>query len=53
MLFGQPVLVQQFSHNAVAVRRAPGSPVGDFRVKIQGVPSVEFSPAIRSSRVRP
>jgi hypothetical protein len=42
--FGQPVLVQQFSHNALAVRRVPGSPVGDFCVKVQGVPSVEPSP---------
>jgi hypothetical protein len=42
--YGQPVLVPQFSHNAVAVRRAPGSPVGDFCVKVHGVPAVELSP---------
>lgn len=44
MAYGQPVLVPQFSHNALAVRRAPGSPVGDFCVKVQGIPSVEPSP---------
>jgi hypothetical protein len=44
MAFGQPVLVEQFSHNAVSVRRAPGSPVGDFCVKVQGIPAVEPSP---------
>lgn len=44
MSFGQPVLIPQFSHNAIAVRRAPGYPVGDFCVKVQGVPSVEVAP---------
>jgi hypothetical protein len=41
---GQPVLYLPFSHNAVAVRRAPGYAHGGFCVKVQGVPAVEPSP---------
>jgi hypothetical protein len=41
---GEPHLIAQLSHNAVAVRRVSGDPVGHFCVQVQGVGTAEISP---------
>jgi hypothetical protein len=42
--FGDPHVIPQLSHNALAVRRPPGQPNGHFCVKVQGVSMVELNP---------
>jgi hypothetical protein len=53
MSFGKPNLLVQRSHNAVAVRRVPGDPVGHFCVEVLGIPKFQPTPGYQQLATAP